>query len=151
MPRRVTRSSTNEAAVPVEDVPINNPVPTSAKKRAAKKSSQSAKRAKRVSGQTSNVNPASTTLLTPEFMDQLVTKVAGVMTQRLTGAPPSVTNLTDQPVTQSQPLPSTSNPAPAVETQVIDSLVEKAVVSSQESLAGISNNFSSRPKTVSVQ
>ena len=101
----------------------------SAKKRAPKKSSQSAIRAKRVSGQTSNVNPASTTLLTPEFMDQIVPKVADVVTQRLTGAPPSVTNLTDQPVTQSQPLPSTSNPAPAVETQVIDSLVEEAVVS----------------------
>ena len=61
-------------------------------------------------------------------MDQLVTKVADVVTQRLTGAPPSVTNLTDQPVTQSQPLPCTSNPA--VETQVIDSLVEEAVASS---------------------
>ena len=149
MPQRVTRASTNEAAVPAEDVPINNPVPTPVRNRAAKKSSQSAKRAKRVSGQTANVSPvvaASTTLMTPKFMDQLVTKVADVVTQRLTGAPTLVTNSPNQHATQSQP--STSNPALAITTQAIDSLVEEAVVSLQESLPGISNNFSGRPKTM---
>ncbi|CAB4033534.1 Hypothetical predicted protein, partial [Paramuricea clavata] len=100
---------------------------------------------------------AAATALTPDLLEQLVTKVADVVTQRLSGS-----SMGTNPTT-SVSLPGSSSPHPPdasilqqpVDHKIlqevqptIDSLVEVAVVQSQEAIAGIRyGDTPSIPKT----
>lgn len=156
MPRRATRSTSNPGPSAADVVStVNRP----AVKRPAKKATRPAKKSRSTSSQIPvQVVEAAATALTPDLLEQLVTKVADVVTQRLSGS-----SMGTNP-TASVSLPGSSSPHPPdasilqqpvdhnilQEVQpTIDSLVEVAVGQSQEAIAGIRyGDTPSIPKTI---
>lgn len=154
MPRRVTRAAANQGAVAADDgLAIGPP----AKKRTATKAPRAAKRPKVVSSSSveDTAGESPTTVLTPDLIDQLVTKVADVVTQRLStiNQPAVVVN---QSATPCPPIPQDSILQPPVDNNIlqeaqptIGSLVEEAVASSHEAITGICfNDTPCLPKTM---
>ena len=156
MPRRATRSTSNPGPSAADVVStVNRP----AVKRPAKKATRPAKKSRSTSSQIPvQVVEAAATALTPDLLEQLVTKVADVVTQRLSGS-----SMGTNP-TASVSLPGSSSPHPPdasilqqpvdhnilQEVQpTIDSLIEVAVGQSQEAIAGIRyGDTPSIPKTI---
>ena len=104
MPRRATRSTSNPGPSAADVVStVNRP----AVKRPAKKATRPAKKSRSTSSQIPvQVVEAAATALTPDLLEQLVTKVADVVTQRLSGS-----SMGTNP-TASVSLPGSSSPHP---------------------------------------